>query len=100
MVTVPVTSTLPVWMVLSLFSLMTGEMVWTAYCRPATRSDNFVQPIRIRQRIGVRCDAALGAVAACCRNKPLHVLRRKRLFKTLQGHRIVLRLFHNSPFEE
>src|ERR1700740_1557314 len=62
---------------------------------PATRSDNFVQPVRISTRISVRCDAALGAVAACCRNKPFHVLRRKRLFKTQQSLRIVLRLFHN-----
>jgi hypothetical protein len=39
MVTVQVTRTLPVWMVLSFFSLITGEMVWTAYCR--------VQPLAV-----------------------------------------------------
>src|SRR5260370_7649692 len=40
MVTVQVTSTLPVWIVLSFFSLVTGEMVWTVYCR--------VHPLAVR----------------------------------------------------
>ena len=59
---------------------------------PSTRGEDFIQPVRVRARIGIRCDTTFAAVAGCCCHKPFDLIFVEWFFESQQYVRNLLRI--------